>query len=807
MDAKTLTILEYPKILQRLAGYAAFSASEKLALHLKPSILLDDVLRRLTRTREARHLISVQSGISVGGAHDVRPHVALAQRGGVLDAEFVLAVKRTLIAARSLLRTLDHQEEEYPILKEIAVPLNPPAGLVDSISKSLDDNGEIPDNASQKLANIRRELKISHDRLITRMQRIVNDPKTASLLQEPIVTQRNGRYVVPLRADFKGKLKSVVHDQSSSGATLFVEPLVVVELNNAFHELQLAEKEEERRILAALSDLIGQHAEEINALVDALAEFDLALMCARYADDLRAAEPEMVPFRELKDGHPGSTIQLYHARHPLLDPEKVVAIDVDLYEKTYSVVITGPNTGGKTVTLKTVGLLVLMAQSGLHIPAQSGSRLSLFKNVYADIGDEQSIEQSLSTFSAHITNIVRILKRADWRCLVLFDELGAGTDPEEGAALARALLVFMVRRRITNLVATHYPSLKAFAHTTKGVVNASMEFDVKELRPTYHLNIGLPGRSNALLIAERLGLQASVLEEARSNLNPDDLQTEDLLDEIHRQRDRARQAFDEADKARKEAEAQRAELADRLDRIEEERLDVLEQARQQAAAETEAVRDEMEQVRRDLLRARKPVEDLKPVEKKVEKIEEVVEKPVRRKKPEAQMRPADPATLKPGKKVFVRSLKMKGELLSINEDEAEVQLGALRMRVELHDLQVGGQAQPEGTLSGADGKSKHTSGSHQEAKTPAQIFHPSPGIELDLRGLRVDEALDDLEDYLDKAFLAGLPSVRIIHGMGTGAVKQAVRKALRHAKQVKTWKVGTHGEGGDGVTVAYLDVD
>ena len=460
-----------------------------------------------------------------------------------------------------------------------------------------------------------------------------------------------------------------------------------------FHEQQLAEKEEERRILAALSDLIGQHAVEINALVAALAEFDLALMCARYADDLRASEPEMVPFRERKDGHPGSTIQLYHARHPLLDPEKVVAIDVDLYEKTYSVVITGPNTGGKTVTLKTVGLLVLMAQSGLHIPAQSGSRLSLFKNVYADIGDEQSIEQSLSTFSAHITNIVRILKRADWRCLVLFDELGAGTDPEEGAALARALLVFMVRRRITNLVATHYPSLKAFAHTTKGVVNASMEFDVKELRPTYHLNIGLPGRSNALLIAERLGLQNSVLEEARSNLNPDDLQTEDLLDEIHRQRDRARQAFDEADKAREEAEAQRAELAERLAAIEEERLDVLEQARQQAAAETEAVRAEMEQVRRDLLRARKPVDDLKPVEKQVEKIEAVVEKPVRRKAPEVQMRPADPATLKPGKKVFVRSLKMKGELLSINGDEAEVQLGALRMRVELHDLQVGGQDQ------------------------------------------------------------------------------------------------------------------
>ena len=742
----------------------------------------------------------------MGAARDVRPQVELAQRGGVLEAESVLAVKYTLISGRRLLRTLDHQEADYPILKEIAKPLHPPEGLVDAISKSLMDNGEIPDNASQKLANIRRDVKISHDRLLSRMQSFITNPQTASMLQEAIITQRNGRYVVPLRADFKRKLKCVVHDQSSSGATLFVEPLAVVELNNAFHELQLAEKEEERRILAELSGLIGEQAAEIRALVGALADFDLALMCAKYADDLRATEPEMVAFRERKGSHPGSTIQLYHARHPLLDPEKVIAIDVDLYEKTYSVVITGPNTGGKTVTLKTVGLLVLMAQCGLHIPAQSGSKLSLFKNVFADIGDEQSIEQSLSTFSAHITNIVRILKRADWRCLVLFDELGAGTDPEEGAALARALLVYMVRRRITNLVATHYPSLKAFAHTTKGVVNASMEFDIKELRPTYHLNIGLPGRSNALLIAERLGLQKAVLEEARGTLNPDDLQTEDLLDEIHRQRDRARQAFDDAEKAREEVEVQRTALAERLAQIEEERLDVLENARQQAVEETEAVRGEVEKVRRDLLRARKPVEALKAAEKKVEQAKQKVEKPVRRKAPDVQLSPTDPATLKPGKKVFVRSLKMKGEILSLNGDEAEVQMGALRMRVGLHDLQVGGHAQEEEAPS-TTRKAKQASGSRQEAKAPEQIFHASPGIELDLRGQRVDDALDDLEDYLDKAFLAGLPSVRIIHGLGTGAIKQAVRKALRHAKQVKTWKVGKHGEGGDGVTVAYLDVD
>lgn len=800
MDEKTLSILEFPKVLQRLSTYAAFSASEALALALKPASAMEEVQRRQARTNEARRLLSVQSSVSVGSAHDVRPPVDLAQRGGVLEAEAVLAVKHTLVAARSLLRTLDRQEQDYPALKEIGQYLQPPAGLVDIISQSLDDNGEIPDHASERLASIRRDMKIAHDRLLTRMQRIISDPKTASMLQEALITQRNGRYVVPLRADFKGRLKSVVHDQSASGATLFVEPLVVVELNNQYQELQLAEEEEERRILAALSAEIGQHASGIDRLVIALAEFDLALMCAKYAADLRAVEPIVLPFRERVGDHPGSTIQLYQARHPLLDPASVVAIDVDLYEKTYSVVITGPNTGGKTVTLKTVGLLILMAQSGLQIPAQSGSKLSLFKDVFADIGDEQSIEQSLSTFSAHITNIVRILKHANWRSLILLDELGAGTDPEEGAALARALLIFMVNKRITNLVATHYPSLKTFAHATPGVVNASMEFDVKALRPTYHLNIGLPGRSNALLIAERLGLPEAILQEARGNLDPQDLKAEDLLDEIHRQRDQARLARSEAEQARQEAERQRAELAERLAQIEEERLGVLEEARQQGVEEIEALREEMAQVRRELQRARQPVADLKMVEQQVEKIEREVQRPVRRQPPEV---PLEQEAMQPGDKVYVRSLKMKGELLSINQEEGEVQLGALRLRVGLHDLQRGSHEPAAATTAPAS----PAAASQKPAPPSDQIFHTSPGMELDLRGQRVDEALSELENYLDQAFLAGLPSVRIIHGMGTGAVRQAVRKALRHSRHVKSWKVGTEGEGGDGVSVAYLDID
>ncbi len=440
---------------------------------------------------------------------------------------------------------------------------------------------------------------------MTRLERMVNDPHTAPMLQEGIITQRNGRYVIPLRAEFKGRVRSIVHDQSSSGATLFVEPLAVVDLNNQWHELQLAERDEERRILAELSSTVGAFAERITQNVQALAEFDLALVCAKYADDLRATEPVLVPIKNRRDLHPGTTVKLYQARHPLLDPATVVPIDVDLDEQTFVMVITGPNTGGKTVTLKTVGLLALMAQSGLHIPAQSGSALSIFREIYADIGDEQSIEQSLSTFSGHITNIIRILLRANAHSLVLLDELGAGTDPQEGSALARAILAHLIERRITCLVATHYPELKAFAHATPGVINASMEFDLQTLRPTYHLTLGLPGRSNALAIAERLGLPSEIIEAARGTLDPNDLRAEDLLDEIHHQRDIARKARSAADRLRSESENMRAELARRLEKIEDERQKVLARARAEAEKELQELRGELDDVRRQLV-ARPP---------------------------------------------------------------------------------------------------------------------------------------------------------------------------------------------------------
>ncbi len=521
MDSKTLHVLEYDKILERLARFCDFSASADLARALQPSNNIDEVTRLLAETTEARLLLST-SDLSIGGSHDIRTYADLAARGGVLEPLALLEIKSTLMACRDLKKSLAHSAEKTPRLTQLAVGLPEPFGIIDAITRVLSERGEVLDSASDKLANIRRAVRVARDRLMSRLQKYLTD--SANKLQEPIITQRDGRYVIPLRAEFKGSIKAIVHDQSSSGATLFVEPLPVVELNNQVRELELAERDEERRILAELSSQVGEHAAELKYGIENLALLDLAFAKAKYAEELHASEPILQPNRKSSSANSQPpAIIILHSRHPLLDPNIVVPIDINPKTGTRALVITGPNTGGKTVSLKTVGLLALMSQSGLHIPAQSGSELPCFHDVFADIGDEQSIEQSLSTFSSHITNIIRILKKADARSLVILDELGAGTDPQEGAALARAILSHLIERGITTFVATHYPELKTFAHSTDGVVNASLEFDVQTLRPTYHLTIGLPGRSNALAIAQRLGLDPQLVAAARSEINPDDL--------------------------------------------------------------------------------------------------------------------------------------------------------------------------------------------------------------------------------------------------------------------------------------------
>lgn len=811
MDEKTLHTLEYPKVLERLAAYAAFSASAELARSLHPANKLEEVQRLQKVTSEARLLLSINGDITVGGATDVRPLVERAARRGVLDPSELLAVKDTLISARSLARYFERAAEQFPTLGEIAAAFPPPPGVIDAISRAISERGEILDQASDKLGRIRHEVHIAHDRLMNRLQRMVSDPKITPMLQDALVTQRNGRYVIPLRAEFKGQVRSIVHDQSSSGATLFVEPLAIVEANNAWHELQLAEREEERRILAELSDLVGDNYELVNRLVDAMARFDFALSCAKYAEDLRASEPVLVKYKPRSQTHPGCTICLYQARHPLLDSASVVPIDVDLDEETFGVVITGPNTGGKTVSLKTVGLMSLMAQSGLHIPARSGSSLSVFTNLFADIGDEQSIEQSLSTFSGHIKNIVRILRRADEHTLVLFDELGAGTDPQEGAALARAILADMIERLIPCLVATHYPELKIYAHNTAGIINASMEFDVQTLRPTYRLTLGLPGRSNALAIAARLGLEKKIIEDARTEISPEELRADNLLNEIHRQRELARKAREKADRDQSDAEKMKKDLIARLEKIEDERHALLERAREKAEDETAALRLEMDDVRRALARARQPLEALKPVQARVEEIAAVVQQVVERQPGSVESTEKRP--LRPGEKVHVRSIRMDGVITAVGESDVEVQIGNLRVRARQADLlrradvEALKAEEQKAAAAAAKTPSGKTSFSRSAAEDRGGVFYPSPGMEIDMRGQRVEDALDALERYIESAFLAGLPFVRIIHGKGTGRLRQVIREALGSSPHVKSWESGGDKEGGDGVTVAKLKTE
>ena len=813
MDTKTLSILEYPKILARLADFCDFSASAELAHVLSPTPGFEDAFERLVKTSEARKLLSTQD-LTIGGAHDIREQVDLAARGGVLDPKELLNVQSTLVSMRDLRRFFEKHTAVYTHLAEIALHLPAPSGLVEAISRAIADNGEVLDNASDKLAGIRREVRVAHDRLMTRLQRYLTDPATASKLQEALITQRDGRYVIPLRAEFKGQVKAIVHDQSSTGATLFIEPLAVVELNNTYRELQLAERDEVRRILAALSAQVGALAGEIVPGVQALAELDLAFAKAKYAEEIHAAEPILHPTKEnresrIENSQAGqssivnrkSSIRLLNARHPLLDPATVVPVDIDLAPGTYALVITGPNTGGKTVSLKTVGLLALMAQSGLHIPAQSGSELPCFQAVYADIGDEQSIEQSLSTFSGHITNIVHILKKADRRSLVILDELGAGTDPQEGSALARAILSHLLERNVTTFVATHYPELKTFAHSTPGVVNASLEFDIQTLRPTYHLTIGLPGRSNALAIAQRLGLPEAVVAAARSEINPDDLRADKLLGDIHRQRKIAFKESEKAERARSEARHLERELAGRLEKIEEERQSVLEQARAEGELEVEILKTQLETLKDELKRARQPLEAVKAIEEQIELVEEEIQEPVKSRKSPVTRQPVL-GPLKVGERVQLMNLNAEGVITALSGDEAEVQAGALRLRVKASELK-----RKEVTSDQLPVISKSTS---PVARHPSPSFTtgltlaPSPGLELNLRGQKAEDALSMLEDYLDRAFLAGMPFVRIIHGKGTGKLRQEVRAALKGHPHVKSFEEGGENEGGAGVTVAKI---
>jgi DNA mismatch repair protein MutS2 len=792
MHQKSWQVLEYPKILSQLAEHTSFSLGHELALKLRPSSREDVVRRRQQETSEARRLLDVKPTLSLGGVSNLRPLLKKARLRSSLTPSELLDVRTTLLAARSLRRSIAPLQDTFPLLAAHAEEIEAYSDLPEDIAGAINDRAEVVDKASPELARIRHDVNEAHEELLDRLEKIVSSPANGHFLQEKLVTERHGRYVIPLKADFKGKIPGVVHDQSASGATLFIEPLATLDLNNRWRQLQVEEEREVERVLRVLTARVAQEEEPIARTLRALAVLDLAFAKADYSLSIRGVEPQLPPFSTVDDKaeskrgfrHPGSTLRLIQARHPLLPPSEVVPIDVYISDDFFILVITGPNTGGKTVGLKTVGLLALMAQAGLHIPAADGSALCVFRGVYADIGEEQSIEQSLSTFSSHMTRIVHILSKAFHKSLVLLDELGAGTDPVEGSALARAILSHLHKRRITTLVATHYSDLKAFAHATPGVENASVEFDAKTLAPAYKLSIGLPGQSNALAIASRLGLAKKIVSQAARSLSPEDLEVESLLAEIKEARDEAVSARQATDEAHAEAERTRAALEEEFAGVDEERREILNRARQQARLELAEVRRELQTLSKSL-KAQPQPQIVSEAKAKLKKIEEAIEPP----EPRLRRYPIDKARLRVGQSVWVEDLRQRGQITALlEEDEAEIALGRFRVKVRLDDLELleeEGEPSPEHTYL-------------------AVVPRVSPPGDLQLRGQRVEEALMELDKYLDQVYLARLPEVRIVHGKGTGTLRQVIREELHRHPLVASYRPGLPEEGGNGVTVAEM---
>ncbi len=783
MTPKTLAVLEFDKVRRRLADHTTFSGGRVLALALEPATDADTVRGRLARTSQARQYLDRRGGPELGGAHDVRPEVAAAGRGKLLLPADLLAIRDTLGAARRLKRALAREPGRWPDLADLADRMDACPALGDAIQAALSEDGDVLDTASPALARTRRELRVVHDRLMRHLERLVASTSAREYLQEPLVTQRGGRYVVPVKAGFRGRLPGVVHDTSDSGATVFVEPLAVVEQGNRLRELEVDQEREVARVLRDLSARVAEAGEAIDEVVGVLAELDLAFACAEYAHALGAVAPEVI-------AAPRPFLSFRQARHPLLEPATVVPIDVWVGRDFHVLVITGPNTGGKTVALKTMGLLVCMAQSGLHVPAEEGAALTVFGGVYADIGDEQSIEQSLSTFSGHLTNIIGILDQADAGSLVLLDELGAGTDPVEGAALARAILDHLRDRGITTVASTHYSDLKVYAHGAPGVTNASVEFDVETLRPTYELTIGLPGRSNAFAIARRLGLSAAIVEAARAGVGTAGLDMEALLAEIRASRRQAQADRAAALEARRNAESWAGKLEQGVKDLEAERARLLNEARDQAEREVALAREAVGRLLRQAEAASTSRAAIAEARGSLDEVAQALD--VREPGAGAVVRLA-PAELVPGRQVRVLSFNQVGEVVAVKGEDVEVQLGRLRLTVPLRDLEP---------VEGAPGLPALPSGVRLKRAVTAPTDLP---IELHLRGLRVEDAMAKLDAYLDHAVLSGLPWVRIVHGHGTGAMKAAVRDSLRRHPQVKRYRPGERGEGGDGATVVYFD--
>ena len=774
MDRRSQQILEFPQIRARLAEQTAFAPSRRLAEALMPSSEALVVARMLDETDQARDLVERRPDLGVGGAHDMGPLVMRARRGGRLSGSELLQISETLATAARVGEAL--RGERPPLLHELGCSIKPVPQLRARLEQSLDPAGELLDSASPALGGLRRAVRIAYERLRSRLETIVHQTDIAGALQEPLVTLRNGRYVVPVRADSRGRVKGIVHDQSGSGQTLFIEPLVVVELGNTWREAQLKAQAEEERILDELSELVSAQADALDETLAALATLDFWIARARLAGEMDAVRAGASTRDE---------VELLSARHPGLTG-RVVPTDIRLGMDFRALVVTGPNTGGKTVTLRTLGLLSLMNQAGLHIPAAEGSRLPIFRDVFADIGDEQSIAQSLSTFSGHMRSIVRIVEAAGPDTLILLDELGAGTDPTEGSALAQALLDHFIAAGALVAATTHYAELKAYAHNTQAAENASVEFDIETLSPTYHLRIGLPGTSQAFAIAARLGLPETLVADARSRLGRAQEEFEKTLASIREAQQTTEESLARATEAEERARLARREAEEERHRARRERETVQSGAREEAQRALAEIQAEI-RAARDLL-ARSSITEARLAES-AQRLDERVSSLLGTDQLQPLPVPSDqpPARLAVGARARSRS-GWEGTITELDEraGEATLAAGAMHISVPIDELEV-------------------VADTARKGPDPLRVTTPVPAravpSSLDVRGARVEEATELLDRYVNDAALAGAPRVTVIHGHGSGALRDALRAQLRQHPLVKSWRPGERGEGGDGATI------
>lgn len=781
LNDKMLKALEYPRIVERLTEHAATSLGKERAAALRPSVLLDEVRRQLARTGEAADVLRLKGDAPFGGIRDIRRSLARARIGGVLSAEELLDIAQTVSGTRKLKSFLASVHEDHPLpeLHGLYEGLADARPLEEAIRRCIDDHGAVVDSASPELAGIRRNIRTTEAQVRERLESLVRSSSVQKMLQEQLITIRNDRYVIPVKQEYRTQFGGLVHDQSASGATLFIEPEAVVQLNNRLRELRLAEEREVEKILRALSAQTAERAEDLASAQQLLAELDFI-----FAKASLAREWKCVPAAVNDQGR----VRLRKARHPLIAADRVVPVDVELGYEYTAIIITGPNTGGKTVTLKTIGLLHLMAMSGLFVPAAEESELCVFDGIYADIGDEQSIEQSLSTFSGHLTNIIRILNEMTPNSLVLLDELGAGTDPAEGSALAIALLEHIHRKGCRVVATTHFSELKAYAYEREGVINASMEFDVQTLSPTYRLLVGVPGRSNAFAIAERLGLPREIIEQAKERVGAMDRKVDRMIASLEENRLAAEEERLGAEKMRAEAEELRAILAEEHRRFEAQKDRLLEQARREARQMVERARREADAVIAELrqlaMQEQVSIKEHKLIEAK-RRLETALPAapPVAAPRQRTSGRPAEP-----GDEVIVGGFNQKGVVLDVSGDEATVQIGVMKLKVPRNQLEV-------------------TEPSRTEAPVSASVTRTrddAARMEIDLRGSALDDALLAVDRFLDDAIMANLGRVYIIHGKGTGVLRNGIHEYLRKHRAVKSFRLGNYGEGGSGVTVAEL---